>query len=231
MNRYTTFPTRTPLHVWTIALLILLCTACNGPQPEDLTAPGVSLELARYRKTRYQNIRYDLHFNLPGNRADKVTGKARITFTLDKPDALIADFRGDTSQIHSVVLNGQQTPYSLTDEHIVIPRSALRKGENTLDVSFTADDQSLNRRDDFLYTLLVPDRARTLFPCFDQPDLKARFTLSLELPAEWKAIANGATARTDTLNTASGPTAGTETSGSGPARTAARAGSQMAAGA
>lgn len=40
MNRYTTFPTRTPLHVWTIALLILLCTACNGPQPEDLTAPA-----------------------------------------------------------------------------------------------------------------------------------------------------------------------------------------------
>ena len=164
MNRYTTFPTRTPLHVWTIALLILLCTACNGPQPEDLTAPGVSLELARYRKTRYQNIRYDLHFNLPGNRADEVTGKARITFTLDKPDALIADFRGDTSQIHSVVLNGQQTPYSLTDEHIVVPRSALRKGENTLDVSFTADDQSLNRRDDFLgpgpdsFPLLRPTR-------------------------------------------------------------------------
>ncbi|MFQ8804360.1 MAG: hypothetical protein ACLR8Y_03590 [Alistipes indistinctus] len=169
MNRYTTFPTRTPLHGWTIALLILLCTACNRPQPEDLTAPGVSLELARYRKTRYQNIRYDLHFNLPGNRADEVTGKARITFTLDKPDALIADFRGDTSQIHSVVLNGQQTPYSLTDEHIVVPRSALRKGENTLDVSFTADDQSLNRRDDFLYTLLVPDRARTLFPASTNP--------------------------------------------------------------
>ena len=169
MNRYTTFPTRTPLHVWTIALLILLCTACNGPQPEDLTAPGVSLELARYRKTRYQNIRYDLHFNLPGNRADKVTGKARITFTLDKPDALIADFRGDTSQIHSVVLNGQQTPYSLTDEHIVIPRSALRKGENTLDVSFTADDQSLNRRDDFLYTLLVPDGPGLFSPASTNP--------------------------------------------------------------
>ena len=61
MNRYTTFPTRTPLHVWTIALLILLCTACNGPQPEDLTAPGVSLELARYRKTRDRKSPYHVH--------------------------------------------------------------------------------------------------------------------------------------------------------------------------
>ncbi|MFR4026106.1 MAG: hypothetical protein ACLTZY_10990 [Alistipes indistinctus] len=83
MNRYATFPTRTPFHVWTIALLILLCTACNGPQPEGLTAPGVSLEQPDPPpNTRYQNIRYDLHFNLPGNRADEVTGKARITSTL-----------------------------------------------------------------------------------------------------------------------------------------------------
>ena len=126
MNMHISFLTRTPLHVWTIALLILLCTACNGPRPEELTAPGVSLELARYRKMHYRDVCYDLHFNLPGNRADKATGTARITFTLNKPAALIADFRGDTSQIHSVVLNGQQTPYSVTDEHIVIPRSALR---------------------------------------------------------------------------------------------------------
>jgi len=39
---------------------------------------------------------------------------------------------------------------------------------------------------------LVPDRARTLFPCFDQPDMKALFTLALEIPATWKAVANGA---------------------------------------
>jgi aminopeptidase N len=37
----------------------------------------------------------------------------------------------------------------------------------------------------------VPDRARTLFPVFDQPDLKAIFTLSLTLPRNWQALANG----------------------------------------
>src|SRR4030095_8133677 len=31
---------------------------------------------------------------------------------------------------------------------------------------------------------------RLAFPCFDQPDLKAKYTLSLDIPAEWEALAN-----------------------------------------
>jgi len=30
------------------------------------------------------------------------------------------------------------------------------------------------------------------FPCFDQPDLKARFTLALTAPADWTVISNSA---------------------------------------
>lgn len=58
-------------------------------------------------------------------------------------------------------------------------------------IEFTANDQSLNRRDEFLYTLLVPDRARTLFPCFDQPDMKSLFTLSLEVPSSCRRSPTG----------------------------------------
>ena len=59
-------------------------------------------------------------------------------------------------------------------------------------MDFTAGDESLNRNDEFLYTLFVPARAQFAFPCFDQPDLKARYRLTLEVPADWQAIANGA---------------------------------------
>ena len=59
-----------------------------------------------------------------------------------------------------------------------------------MEIVFIAGDRSLNRNEDYMYTLLVPDRARTLFPCFDQPDLKARFTLSLRLPQGWQAVSN-----------------------------------------
>jgi aminopeptidase N len=37
----------------------------------------------------------------------------------------------------------------------------------------------------------VPARARLAFPCFDQPDLKARYTLTLDIPKAWEALANG----------------------------------------
>jgi aminopeptidase N len=58
-------------------------------------------------------------------------------------------------------------------------------------VEFASGDESLNRHDEFLYTLFVPARAQFACPCFDQPDMKARYTLALEVPASWQAIGNG----------------------------------------
>ena len=63
----------------------------------------------------------------------------------------------------------------------------LRAGKNAIDVLFIAGDEALNRSDDFLYTLFVPARAHLTFPCFDQPNLKARFKLILSVPANWRA--------------------------------------------
>ena len=49
---------------------------------------------------------------------------------------------------------------------------------------------SVNRNPDYLFTLFVPDRARTAFPLFDQPDLKARYQLTLSVPRGWLAMSN-----------------------------------------
>ena len=54
-----------------------------------------------------------------------------------------------------------------------------------------AGDEPLNRHDDFLYSLFVPARASLAFPCFDQPDLKARWQLTLHVPHGWTAVSNG----------------------------------------
>lgn len=99
-----------------------------------------------------------------------------------------------------VLLNGQPVTYEVKNEHILIPAERSVVGINKVTVDFIPADQSLNRRDEFLYTLLVPDRARTAFPCFDQPDMKSLFTLTLEMPEEWQAVANGAIERTDTVS-------------------------------
>ena len=45
---------------------------------------------------------------------------------------------------------------------------------------------------EYIYTLFVPMDASMAFPCFDQPDLKARFTLSLNAPSNWTLISNSA---------------------------------------
>jgi aminopeptidase N len=46
-----------------------------------------------------------------------------------------------------------------------------------------------------VYTLFVPSDASSVFPCFDQPDLKARFKLELVMPRAWTAIGNAPVAR------------------------------------
>ncbi|MEX2372745.1 MAG: aminopeptidase N, partial [Dehalococcoidia bacterium] len=53
--------------------------------------------------------------------------------------------------------------------------------------------------EEYLYTNFEPYNAHWLFPCFDQPDIKGRYSLSVTAPAEWKLIANGREDSAETL--------------------------------
>jgi aminopeptidase N len=44
----------------------------------------------------------------------------------------------------------------------------------------------------YLHTQFEPFDAHRVFPCFDQPDLKATFTFEVEAPAGWEVVSNGA---------------------------------------
>lgn len=169
----------------TIALLLLAAVACRPEAPEA----GVSRELAESRAASFSGLSYSLCFDLrcePGQIAAEET----VTFESASRQAIVLDFKAPEGALISVTANGSKTDVAIVDEHIVIPRKIARKGVNTLKISFIAGEYSLNRREDFMYTLLVPDRARTLFPCFDQPDLKASFRLALKLPEGWTAVSN-----------------------------------------
>lgn len=186
-------------------LLLVICvvlsisfSSCEKP-PHTLVCPGVSRELAILRKEQFKEIEYQLFFQIPENKQHPVTGQVEISLSLAKKQAVIIDFKGQKESVSLVTLNGTQTPFELKDEHIIIPKDLTNKGTNRIGIAFTPANQSLNRSDEFLYTLLVPDRARTLFPCFDQPDLKALFTLSLEIPLTWQAVTNAAVQTADSL--------------------------------
>ena len=169
-------------------LLMCSCTMHNGNK-DALYDSGVSQLLAQHRKDNIKDLEYGLFFSIPEKKAHPVEGKAKITFTLETRQEIIIDYR-DTDNVEKVITNGKETVYELCNEHIIIPASSLRKGHNSIEILFTAADQSLNRNEEFLYTLLVPDRARTLFPCFDQPDMKATFRLTLDIPKGWCAVSN-----------------------------------------
>ena len=175
-------------------LITLLAGAALTLMQTTSTAPvdsGVSEALAAERRAAIHELRYDLQFAVPEQRKEPVRGRVSARFTLKAPHRIVLDFAQTTDRVTRVDINGRATPARVVNGHLVIPAGQTRTGSNVVDVEFLSGDEALNRDDEFLYTLFVPARAQLAFPCFDQPDLKARFTLSLEVPASWQAVANG----------------------------------------
>lgn len=161
---------------------------------------GVPLDVATRRAAMVSNLRYSLDLSIPGALSSPLTGFTTLRFDLkDASVPLVIDFEPSPStslgtgrdHVTSVDANGH-TAFVYSNGHIVIPAASLTAGANTVRIAFTAGDASLNRNADFLYTLFVPARARLALPVFDQPDLKGRWTVALEHPAQWQSAANGA---------------------------------------
>ena len=171
-----------------LMLVLLSVVGCTPARPAP--EPGVSHELAQTRFAQIQDPAYRLHFDLPDDREAPVQATETLTVHLSRRSELVLDFRENPAHLHTLCVNGDTITIAFENEHIIIPKKTTRTGRNEIVIDFEAGTSSLNRRDEFLYTLLVPDRARTLFPCFDQPDLKACYKLSLSVPEDWTAVSN-----------------------------------------
>jgi aminopeptidase N len=181
-----------------VATLLLGCLSAwlwgaTGAGADDPPASGVPRDLANSRRDAIAALDYDLRFAVPAAPSAPVTGRNVIRVRLrEVRGPLPLDFDAPPSSITGLVVNGVSRPPVTGNGHILVAPHDLSPGDNVIDVSFVAGEGPLNRSDDFLYTLFVPARAHRTFPCFDQPDLKARVTLTLDLPAGWHAVANGA---------------------------------------
>ena len=157
---------------------------------QERPGPGVPLSLAEERARRITDLRYELHFTIPSDQAVRIEGTVTTRFTLaDATRPLAFDF-APVGPLRAEI-SRQEIPVEAISEHLLIAPAHLRRGENVITFKFTADDAPLNRNPEFMYTLFVPARARLAFPCFDQPDLKARYALTLDIPNGWEALANG----------------------------------------
>lgn len=178
---------------------LITAVSCNPTDENKYLEPGVSGFLATYRAATVSEVNYRLTFSVPDNKEQPIAAGAVIEFQLNsKKEPLVLDFRAPEGYLGSVTANGEDLTPAIVNEHIIIPERYLRKKLNTVTLKFRAGDLSLNRNDEYLYTLFVPDRASTAFPCFDQPDIKARFSLTLEMPADYEAMAGSPVTRTDT---------------------------------
>lgn len=172
----------------TVMSMILLSTHAQ------MLSKGVSKELADHRKATISNVVYDLTFNIPSDLNKRVTGKAFISFELDTLEDVILDFQGGfEGNCWTYTGKKNKRRFAMAtyqNEHIIIPAKVLQLGKNKVELDFMALDKALNRNKDYIYTVFEPDMARSAFPCFCQPDLRAVFVTTLSTPSGWKAMAS-----------------------------------------
>jgi aminopeptidase N len=198
-----------PTHRYAFASLtaVTALTFARGTPPDPM-GPGVSHELASQRAANISGVRYRMDLAVVSR--DTARGTITVSFAAARSSDVILDFRGP--HLGDVRVNGKAAATSFNGAHLRIPAGDVRPGQNAVTASFSAliapagasiirfhDDRD---NADYLYTLFVPSDADALFPCFDQPDLKARLTLSLTVPPAWHALANGITEKVDTTGAA-----------------------------
>ena len=179
-----------------LLFLLMALTGCRNdvtPPENPDPGPGVPLTLATQRAQSITNLKYELAFTVPAAASEAVTGRAIIRFsTSDITRPLVLDFTPGPDSIQSISIAGRPSHFRTVKDHIIIPKEELASEDNAIEIAFKAADAALNRNPDFMYTLFVPARAHLAFPCFDQPNLKARFALELSIPKDWQAVSNGA---------------------------------------
>jgi|GEM_PF-1395161 len=107
--------------------------------------------------------------------------------------------------ILTLKVNGKQVHERWNRKRLNLP--SLKKGEHQLEIhckvplyhngvgmhSYTDPQDSR----EYLFSNLCPYDAHRIFPCFDQPDLKATFDVRVKAPASWHVIANSAVKKVD----------------------------------
>ena len=163
----------------------------------NLTRPAAQERAALIDVTAYDVV-LDLADEAGGPAADTFRSTTTVVFTCARPGAATS-IDVAAQQILSATLNGVALPLDdfRSDAGLSLPGLAA---DNELilvaDFAFTTGGRGMYRQVDpadgqvYLYTSFEPAAAQLVFACFDQPDLKATFTIHVRIPAVWVAISN-----------------------------------------
>ena len=168
-----------------------------------VTAPNLTRDQARDRAAILDVSNYQIELDLtdgsgaPGTTTFRSTTTVRFTAT--EGSETFVDLVAPT--LISATLNGVDLDVSGFDESVGIPLPGLA-ADNTLtvvaDCAYSNTGEGLHRFVDqsdnsvYLYSQFETADAKRMFACFDQPDLKATYTVTVTAPADWKVISNAA---------------------------------------
>lgn len=151
---------------------------------------------AESRANMISNIAYDLQIQL--TNSDEFSGKVTILFDSNsKSDLRLDYFLGKLGSIRT-----NDTDLSSGEIYkngvIWIPGNRLLKGKNKIEIQFqtpySRSGNGLHKfvdpddKETYIYSQFEAFHANKMFPCFDQPDLKATFKLLVQAPKQWMVI-------------------------------------------
>ena len=152
----------------TAAIVFALLEKYRPRSLDALTDPaserGVSRELARQRAATVSGLTTRSTSSFPSSRTRTSTGapSSRSTCSTTPRRWRSTSPAAPTGSAPSRA-TANPLPGRAEREHVVIPATALTRGRNEIEIEFVAGSAALNRNPNYLYSLFVPDRARTAF--------------------------------------------------------------------
>jgi aminopeptidase N len=151
---------------------------------------------AKARAGRVSDVSYEIVLDLVAGQST-YHGDVTIRCGARGDEPLFLDFRGKT--IESLEVNGQRIEPDWNGYRLTLPASVISdqmtiRAEYVNDYDTTGDGfhRFVDPEDgqEYVYTNFEPYEAHRLYPCFDQPDVKATYRFTVTAPADWAVVAN-----------------------------------------
>ena len=164
--------------------------------------PSLTRDEARTRGALVEVLSYEVELDLDrGPRTFESTSTVRFrsrevgaTTWLDIAPLVLHEVRLNGRALDvAELLDGRIQLVDLAADNVLVVRSTM---------AYSRDGQGLHRAEDpadgeaYLYGHAFLAAAPRMFGCFDQPDLKAPYTVSVAAPRHWTVVGNGAATHT-----------------------------------
>ncbi|GGI04621.1 aminopeptidase N [Egicoccus halophilus] len=169
----------------------------TSPADTGAVRENLTRDEARQRAARVRDVRTVVHLDLTTG-SESFAATSRLSFRTTEDGGTFVDCTATT--VHRVELDGEVLPHEVVEAtRIRLP--GLHAGEHELTVvatmAYRHEGKGLHRfvdpSDDrvYLHSQFEPFDAHLVYACFDQPDLKTTFALTVDAPEEWVVVSNG----------------------------------------